>query len=184
MALKHDLNLEVNDTNNVYVFRVSDISTYAPGFDVKCPTLEITSPGFNTPASIEVLPHFNLVLNACTLGIQNTGCGQSTYRLPDGIYEIRYSIAPSDKLYTCYSHLRVTQTLNVYNNLLCQLEIAACEPDEDVRESLDELRLIKSYIDAAKVKVELCNEPEKGMELLYYAQKKLNKLTDKSCSNC
>jgi hypothetical protein len=60
------------------------------------------------------------------------------------------------------------------------LELDACEPDADVKEQLEELNLIKSFIDAAKVKVEYCHDPEIGMELLIYAQKRLLKFIN-SC---
>jgi hypothetical protein len=46
---------------------------------------------------------------------------------------------------------------------------------------LKELRLIKDFIDAAIAKVEYCNDPEKGMELLLYAQQQLNKYANKYC---
>ena len=48
-------------------------------------------------------------------------------------------------------------------------------PGADIKEKLEELRLIKGFIDAAKAKVEYCHEPQAGMELLIYAQKRLNK---------
>jgi hypothetical protein len=184
MAEKHQLSLELPDTNNTKVFRIFDTSIYASDLDVQCGTLQITAPGFNLPVSIEVLPHFNLVLNACTLGIQTIGCGENSSRMPDGIFMVRYSVSPHDKVYVEYQHLRVTQTLNKYYNELGQLEMAACEPDADVKEQLKELRLIKSFIDAAKSKVEYCHSPQEGMELFIYAQKRLQKFSDTCGTNC
>jgi hypothetical protein len=43
------------------------------------------------------------------------------------------------------------------------------------------LREIKSYLEAAKAKVEDCHEPKKGMMLYDYAVKLLNKM---DCVNC
>lgn len=183
MAIKHQLSLEVPDTNNVKVIRVFDTSLYASNFDTSCGLLQITAPGFNIPVNIDVLPHFNLVLNACTLGIQHAGCGEVSASIPDGIYQIRYSVAPNDKVFVEYYHLRVTQTINKWSGELSKLEMAACEPAADVREKLNELNLIKSFIDAAKVKIEYAHQPEQGMELLIYAQKKLNKISG-PCANC
>lgn len=181
MPSKHQLSLEVPETNNCSVFRVLDTSLYTSELDVTCGTLQITSPGFNEPVSIEVLPSFNLILNACTLGIQTSGCGTDSSILPDGIYVIKYSVSPNDKVYVEYQYLRVCQTLNKYFNELCKLELAACEPQADVKEQLDELRLIRSFVDAAKVKVEICESPYEGMELLTYAQKRLQKFSNKYC---
>lgn len=183
MASKHQLSLEVPDTNNCSVFRVFDSSIYSDLLEVTCGTLQITSPGFNEAVSIEVLPGFNLILNACTLGIQTSGCGTTSVRIPDGIYTVRYSVSPNSLVYVEYNYLRVCQTLNKYFNELCKLEMAACEPTADVKAELDELRLIKSFIDAAKAKVEVCNSPHQGMELLVYAQKRLQKFTG-DCPTC
>jgi hypothetical protein len=183
MSNKHQLSLELPDSNNIRVMRIADTSFYAEDLPVDCSTLSITSPGFNQPRNIEVVKGFNLPLNACTLGLQSTGCQQITQPLPDGIYIIRYSVSPNDKLYVEYNHLRITQTNNRYFNLMCELEIGACEPDADIKERLGELRLIKSFIDAAKAKVEFCHDPEKGMELLTYAKKRLDRITSGLCDN-
>lgn len=183
MAVKHQLSLEVPDTNNVKVLRIFDTSLYAENFDTTCGLLQITSPGFNLPVNIDVLPHYNLVLNACTLGLQRTGCGETSAVMPDGIYIIRYSVAPNDKVFVEYNHLRTTQTINKYFSELSKLELAGCEPQADVKERLAELTLIKSFIDAAKIKVEYAHSPHEGMELLIYAQKRLNKFSG-PCVNC
>jgi hypothetical protein len=183
-ACAHQLFLDIPHTNNPRVFRIFDTSIYCDIIPITCETLQITVPGFNTPYTINVQSNFNLVLNACALGIQSSGCGESSQILPDGIYLIRYSVSPNDKVYVEYTHLRVTQFINKYNQMLCNLEMAACEPDADVKAQLDELRLIKSFIDAAKVKVEDCHENKEGLDLLMYAQKRLMKLDGVKCTNC
>jgi hypothetical protein len=175
MASKHQLSLELPDTNNIKVLRLFDTSLYAEDLAIDCGTLRITSPGFNLPVAIEILKGFNIVLNACSLGLQRTNCQDASQPLPDGIYVINYSVAPNTSVFVEYNHLRTTQTINKYFNLLCDLEMSGCEPGADVKEKLEELRLIKSFIDAAKAKVEYGHEPQAGMELLIYAQKRLNK---------
>lgn len=184
MASKHQLSLEVPETNNVKVLRLFDTSFYSSNLKVDCSTLRITSPGFNLPVAIEVLPSFNLVLNACSLGLQRTSCDDDSYPLPDGIYVINYSVSPNTNVFVEYNHLRTTQTLNKYYNILGQLEMAACEPAPDVKEMLNELRLIKSFIDAAKAKVEYTLQPEEGMDLFIYAKKRLDKISRNECINC
>jgi hypothetical protein len=185
MASKHQLSLELPDTNNIKVLRIFDTSIYADGIGQDCGTLSITSPGFNLPINIEMLPGFNTTLTACTLGLQKTGCTDNLQPIPDGIYVINYSLSPNSIVQVEYNYLRVTQTVNRYYNLLCELEMSACEPGADVKEKLEELRLIKSFIDAAKAKVEYCHSPEAGIELLIYAKKRLDKITNALCgSNC
>lgn len=178
MSYKHQLSLEVPETTNCLVFRILDTSIYDEHVPITCPRLEITSPGYNEPVVIDVIQGFNLILNGCTLGIQSMGCGSVSEVLPDGIYTVRYSVSPNDKVFVEYHYLRVCQILNKYFNELCKLELAACEPTADVKDRLNELRLIKSFIDAAKAKVEQCDELQEGMELLLYAQKRLHLYTD------
>lgn len=180
MASKHQLSLEVLDTNNTKVFRIADTSMYSEDLPVDCGLLQITSPGFNQPVNIDVQKGFNLVLNGCTLGIQLTGCSEAQV-LPDGVYTIRFSVAPNSSVYVEYQHLRITQTNNLYFQELGKLEMAACEPDADVKEKLNELNLIKNFIDAGKAKVEYNHDPAGGMDLLIYAQKRLLKYLN-SCN--
>jgi hypothetical protein len=180
-AYAHQLFLDIPHTSNPRVFRIFDSSIYSDVLPITCATLEVTPPGFNKPTTISVLPNFNLVLNACSLGIQTQGCGDSSEIIPDGIYIVKYSVSPNDKVYVEYNHLRVTQFINRYNQKLCELEMHACEPSADIKAQLNELRLIKSFIDAAKVKVEDCHQNNEGMELLLYAQKRLMKMDGMKC---
>ncbi len=178
----HQLFLDIPHSNNPRILRISDNSVYTDLLDVKCGYLSITPPGFNTPIVIETSStNFSLVLTACSLGMQSNNCQEHLNVLPDGIYTIRYSVSPTDKVYVEYDHLRVTQFINRYNQKLADLEMAACEPSPDIKAQLSELRLIKSFIDAAKVKVEECHQNEDGMNLLIYAQKRLMKLDQMSC---
>lgn len=160
-----------------------DESIYTNKLPVNCGTLQITPPGFNTPKTIDVSSEFNLVLNACDLGLQTVDCGNTSNDVPDGIYIVRYSVSPNDQVYVEYNHLRVTQLLNSYYQKMSELEVSACAPAVDVKNQLDELRLIKSFIDTAKAKVEYCHENKEAMDILQYAQKRLMKLDCRSCLN-
>lgn len=180
-ASAHQLFLDIPHTNNPRIFRVFDTSIYTPLIPINCGVLQITPPGFNVPKNIDIIPNFNLVLNACSLGLQSTNCSESSDILPDGIYYVKYSVSPNDQVFVEYTHLRNTQFINRYNQILADIELAACDPDADVKAQLKELRLIKSFIDAAKVKVEYNHDNEDGMELLQYAQKRLMKM---DCVKC
>lgn len=177
----HQLSLDIPHTNNPRIFRIFDTSVYSDLLHIKCGTLQITPPGFNIPTNITVDPGFNLILTACQLGIQTQDCGTTSAILPDGIYIVRYSVSPNDNVYVEYYHLRVTQFINRYHQLMCNLEVAACEPSVETKSKLAELRLIKSFIDAAKIKVEDCHDTTEGMDLLLYAQKRLMKLDGAIC---
>lgn len=179
--MTHKLSLEIPTVLNTCILKVFDTSVYTDLLPVTCSFLEITSPGFNSPENIEFVPGSNPVITACMLGLQTTNCDTEVYSIPDGIYIIKYSISPNETVYVEYNHLRITKALTRYTSILCDLELAACEPSEKVKKKLDKLIEIKSYLDAAKAKVEYCHEPAKGMILYNYAIKLLDKLECKTC---
>lgn len=183
---KHVLSLEAPETLNLCQLRIVDTSVYADNVAVKCPLLQITLPGFSYAVNLEeptIAPGFMLNLTACDLEVQTAGCGTRFDTLPDGIYVIKYSVSPNEYVYAEYNHLRRTKALIRYNELLCDLDLGACEPDAKKTKKLNELLRIKQYLDAAKAKVEICHEPAKGMELYNYALKLLNKMDCKSCQH-
>ena len=64
---------------------------------------------------------------------------------------------------------------------MCELDIAACTPDVEIDTKLKALREIRSYLDAAKAKVETCHQPANAMSLYNYALKLLAKF---DCATC
>jgi hypothetical protein len=178
----HVLSLEVPDVMNPCIIKIFDTSVYASTIPVVCPILAITVPGFNYSSEISVVEGFSETITACDLGLQSTGCDLSEFaNLPDGIYIIKYSVAPNNVVYVEYNHLRITQALNKYYKTMCDLDIADCEPSADTKAKLKKLQTIRTYLDAAKAKVEICHEPDKGMRIYKYALKLLSKM---NCSNC
>lgn len=154
---------------------------------ITCPLLQITLPGFQEPVNFtnpEIAPGFGLNLTACDFGTQTSNCGTSYAALSDGIYIIRYSVAPNDIVYVEYNHLRITCALNRVRAIYCDLDLGTCDPPSTIKDKLEKLRLIESYLKAAKAHVEFCHQPAKGMELFTYAVKLLDKFTCTSCKTC
>jgi hypothetical protein len=177
----HVLSLEVPTVMNSCILRIVDTSVYSSLVPLTCPTLNVTVPGFAYSNQIDVTPGFTENLTACDLQLQTVNCGTKYVDIPDGIYIIKYSVSPNDQVYVEYNHMRVTQAMNKYYKILCEVDANACEPPLKVKQRLEELRLIKMYLEAAKSKVEFCHEPQKGMSLYNYALKLLNKM---NCTHC
>lgn len=178
---QHVLSLEAPDTLNRCQLRLVDTSVYNTQVNVTCPDLQVTVPGFNIAVDIPVQPGFILNLTACDLKIQKNGCGTTFDNLPDGIYIIRYSVAPNKFVYVEYNYLRETNALNKVYKILCSLDVSHCEPPAKVKAKLEELNLIRMYLLAAKAKVEYCHKPKEGMDIFNYAVRLLDKMT---CSTC
>ena len=183
---KHTLSLDIPNTLGSCVLRIVDTSVYNPTIPLECTKLEITPPGFWEPSVLEELtPGYIENITACMLGIQTTNCGTTFNNLSDGVYIIKYSVAPNDTVFVEYNHLRITEALKKYSKILCCLDIRGYEPDKDTEANIKELQFIRTLLDAAKAKVEYCHEPRHGMDIYTYALKRLNKLAcGCGCDDC
>lgn len=179
---KHTLSLEIPDTLNDCIMPIMDTSYYAEDVPVECAFLDVLVPGFSCAVRLDVTPPFCLInLTACDLELQTKECGVRFDSLPDGVYSIKYSVAPNEYVYVEYNHLRITTFMKKFNEVLCGIDLATCDPLPEVKEKLKELRLIEMLIKAAKAKVEFCHKPSQGMDLYEYAKKRLDKL---ACTVC
>lgn len=181
---QHVLSLEAPDTLNACILRIMDTSIYNVDMGPRCPQLYVTLPGFNQPVVFDesvISLGFSLNLTACDLEVQVTNCGTSYADLPDGIYILKYALSPHQYVYVEYNHLRITKALLKIRELLCDLDINACDPPAAIKEKLAKIAEIREYLEAAKAKVEHCHEPAKGMELYNYAIKLLDKMQCKTC---
>jgi hypothetical protein len=183
MADKHILSLEIPTVSNCELLCIKDTSQYSTELAVDCEELLITLPGHSVPVLIKVDKGFDMCLTACVLALQKKDCGTKQQSLADGIYIIRYSVAPTAKVFVEYNHLRVTSLLTDYYQVLCDLDVQACQPEINKQELLSELNFIRTLIDAAIANVEYCQSSAQGMQLYSYAKQRLNKIKCPS-GNC
>lgn len=178
----HKLSLEAPDTLNTCILRLVDTSVYNADLAAKCPTLQVTSPGFDEPTTIDnIQTEFIKNLTACDLKLQTAGCGTSFNNLADGIYILRYSVSPNDLVYVEYNHLRTTMAQLRVREVLCELDLSNCQPEEKTLKKLRHIQDIQGYLLAAKAMVEICQQPRKGMDIYNYAWTLLNKIECRTC---
>ena len=178
---KHVLSLDVPETLNTKILRIVDTSVYSSVLEVACPILQILTPGAVDAISINTSAGGEKIITACNLELQLTECDTTLTELPDGIYSIRYSVAPNDKVYVEYIHLRMSKALKLYYDIYCSINLSGCEPLKDEKDKLYTLRLYRSMLDGAKAKVEYCHNPDEGIAIYNYVYSKLQKL---SCTYC
>jgi hypothetical protein len=176
MAKQHILSLEIPAVSNCELLCIKDTSQYNKDLAVDCEELLITLPGYTVPVLIKVDKDFDMCLTACTLALQTTNCGVTQEKIPDGIYIVKYSVSPNSKVYVEYNHLRVTRLLNTYYEVLCDLDVQACQPNSTKQDLLAEMSYIRTMIDAAVSNVEYCQSSAQGMQLYNYAKERLNKI--------
>lgn len=180
--MQHRLSLEAPDTLNICALRVVDTSIYSSSMNIKCATLQITPPGATEANTVDnIQPEFIKNLTACDLKLQLANCGTTFNNLSDGIYIIRYSVSPNDLVYVEYNHLRTTMALLRIREILCELDVAGCEPDEKTKKKLSRLGELRDQLMAAKAAVEQCQQPRKGMDIYNYVVSQLKKMECRSC---
>jgi hypothetical protein len=196
---KSILQLNFPETSNEGVFLIDDISIYDPNLTtistatsstttstnpcttlhLPCGNLQITPPGFISPTILNIdYSNFRLVLNSCTMGLSSsTACADSCPTLPDGLYNIRYSISPNDKVYVEYKLLRIVQAMNRYYSMLCKIGLSPCLPGREQQYELQSLFSIKQMIQAAKSMVENEHQFTDGVNMYRFAVGLMDKMS-------
>jgi len=177
------LQVDYHDSNNPKTFRLIDDSEYNPKLPVQNGLLEVTPPGFKYSQVFSVKPYFSMALNASILGILKTKSYSTLADLPDGIYHIKYSIAPNQELVVEYDYFRTIKLMDKYARIVCAL--LDKKFDYTVREFEEikqEILWIRQLIESSKYKVEICDEGEKGIDLYNEASMLLNKYV--GCLSC
>jgi len=175
--MAHILSIEVPTISNAKVLRVFDTSIWDPSITVSSISLDIIPPGYTNSTTFVQAKGFDRLFNSSNLNISG-----DMSNLPDGIYIIRLT---ADSEWVEYNHLRQVCLLQDYYKALCTLEFYPCDTlDVNLEEKREELSIIKSYIDAAKAKVEWCNSPSEGIDLHNYAKSRLAKFSLNKCKTC
>lgn len=176
------LQLDIQESNNLKVFRIQDSSEYNSQIPVECGIVEITVPGFKYSKKFDVKQYFNFALNASLLDIAKVRNYRQLVDLPDGIYNIKYSIKPNQVLNVEYNYFRITKILERYAKVTCEfLDQRSKLTRKDFVEKQKDLFWIKLLIDSSKYKVEECDEIEKGIELYNEASDLLKKYVYSHC---
>lgn len=116
------LDILVIDTHNVLTLGIADASVYdAPP---SSPTIEITVPGFPSISLPFDANDFNL-FNSTTLGLSPVG--EPTQPLPDGIYYLKYSIAPALTNFVNKTIMRIEQIQEKFDSAFMKLDMMQCD---------------------------------------------------------
>lgn len=178
--MKHILGIDVIPTNNEQILHLFDTSMYAEGLGITCRNLEIIIPGFRNEKVINTVAYFNLALNAVDLGIIGSASSELP-ALPDGIYHIKYSVSPADKVYVEFDHLRTVSFNKDIFLYRCKLNLGSCTPSTEIHKSLRDINEVEDYLKSAIAAVEYCEDSDVGIELYFYAKKLFDRLSKKFC---
>lgn len=159
---KHNIDFKIIDEliNDKEIMLFYDLSTYMESPSV--PVLEVKFPTFSDWNKCPIIPSQLNIITTSFLGwTEKRGI------FPDGVYEIRYSISPHDKVYKCRNYLR---TVDYNCNIKTLLEKTSIED----KNKIDLIYEIDKWVMVAKNIVE--TSPVQANELFKYANKLLSKL--------
>lgn len=166
-----DLNLMLIDTHNPDTIGIVDLSNYGNTV-ISNPSFEITPPGFNkvnvlfTPQNVNIFSANDLKL----------GCGYGE-SLPDGIYKVKYSIRPNDKIFTEKTFMKVSGILcNLYKYLVSLQSSCLCGQSKN--KAIDIKLLIEGAVSAANT-----GDTKLAYELYAQADKSLKRLNSCKCQH-
>lgn len=173
-----ELSLFFPDTHSPFLLGIGDNSFYPNGFNIINPTLEITPPTY--PKSI-ISPQTQgfTVINSNDLGLTCDATCSKMIALPDGVWEVTYTIAPANTYKVTKKFLRVSNLLRRFELAFLNSDIMECNSNiksQDM-ETIDE---IDAFIQGAIATANDCNYI-KAMELYREADKMLKNFLKNKC---
>lgn len=170
------LDILVIPTYNVLTLGVADASVYPDDPPlVVAPTIEITVPSFGLVVLPFVVNEFNL-FNSASLGISAVGVDEP---LPDGVYHLKYSVAPSYINYVNKTIIRVEKLQEKFDEAFMSLDMMEC--DKAIKtQSFVTLNTIYFFIQGAIAAANNCAETE-AMKLYNQANKMLTSFISNNC---
>lgn len=171
------LSFNIVDTHDFKSLGIVDTSWYNPDITIETPTIEILPPGYVYSASPFFMIKALNIYNSNGLGITKASCEEELIDLPDGLWKIRYSICPNDKLFIERFFLRTDKIMCRYTQAFLNLDLNNCDNpiQKDKKKKLDEIEFyITGSIAAAN------NQNAKLASDLY---KKADKLLDRYLKN-
>ena len=167
------LDLYTIDSKNVSLLAIGDSSSYPNGFTPSNSTIEITPPGYNKVA-LSFQPNAVNFFRATDLQIDCEG--ECEVELPDGIWDVRYSITPNSTRFVQKQFIRIEQLSNKYLEAFLLLDLN--ESGEESNKLKKELRSAKLLMEGSIAASKDCN-----MDMSFTLYKKADFIIDSILCN-
>lgn len=176
----HNLSLIFPDTTSCDKLTIQDGSCYNENFPVENIILEIKPPNECCFTSFSLTEGWcSKTINCEDLNICCSHCSP----LPDGNYEIKYSVDPNLTLIVEFNYFRICQLWNSYIQKVCELRLSKCDfTHKEYKKKLDKLYDIRNMILDSKILAEDCLKVEEAYELYEQAKTLLNE--SERCPKC
>jgi len=172
------LNLLILETHDMKTLGVADYSQYPTGFTIVNPTLEITPPSFPISTKPFTASSLNLY-NSNDVGITCVEDLCQLDELPDGFWQVKYSIAPAQTYSVTKSFMRTQCLQRKLNEAFLSLDLDQCDlgvRDQDMR-LIDEVNF---YLQTSIAAGNLC-DPKRALDTYRIADKMITTFLKSRC---
>lgn len=142
------LNFNIIDTHDFKTLGIVDTSWYNPDIVIETATIEILPPGYTVAASPFFMTKALNIYNSNGLGITKASCEEDLVDLPDGLWKIKYSICPNDKLFIERFFLKTDKIQCRYSQAFLSLDLDNLSEEKQSKKRKD-LEEIEVYIQGA-----------------------------------
>lgn len=129
MITKLDLN--IIDTHNFKTIGIADVSIYNNDIAVENVLIEITPPGFKNSVSPFFMAKGLNIYNSNNVGLTKSSCEEELIDLPDGLWKIKYSICPNDKLFIEKIYLKTDKIQCKFTQAFLTLDLENLDSDSE-----------------------------------------------------
>lgn len=139
--MNNKLNLDILplDTHNVQTLGLADISYYPMGLGIVSPSIEITPPSY-TKVTLPFAHKSVTIYNSNILGLTCTDDDCDLIDLPDGVWKIKYTIAPAYENFVEKTFMRTEKIQQLWGEAFLGADLFCKQrPPERVKEELDDI---------------------------------------------
>lgn len=172
------LDILLVETYSAYALTIADFSTYPPLYTPVSPTIQIRGGGWPT-TTLTFTPKSINVYDSQDLGWIVTG--DDLVPLPDGIYNIKYTINPATQYFVEKTFLRTYHLQEKFNAAFMKLDMMECDNAIKKQQKV-ELDSIYYFIQGAIAAANNCAETQ-ATKLYNQANKMLENFITNKC-NC
>lgn len=158
----------INNYIDCKTLSIADTSVYNEDVPITDSIYRITLPNSNKYVDIVYAPRSVTHINSNNLRLSNTTDTDQLISIPSGIYTIRQSICPNDKLFFEYKYLNICVD---YNNLISCLATLDCNDNR-----YEKYYHLKNRLLIAQDLVNICGDVEKGITLYNTTVNQINSL--------
>lgn len=173
------LDITLIPTYSLKTLGIADISVYPNNFQVLNPNIEITAPGM-MKVSITFNPKAVNIFNSNNINLTRATNFDQLASLPDGIYTIKYSIAPNHERFVEKSFMRVDKLECKFAQTFLYLDLDDDSFKDVHKNKINSLKKARMFIDGSVAAMNECDS-DLALKLYQKADSLLDRIIEGEC---